>query len=162
MRSDLFTDCLTSARGELQTHFGQECFERWLADITVLPSDEGHVRLGVANRFLQEWIESRYLDGIKEVLEGQAGRELDLDIAIDPVLFRKQREEQKRLFSSGGAVEVSPARRIRARPTAWPAGPPWKRPARPGCSTIRSLSGEDQGLEKPIFFAASSPRRKPA
>ena len=27
MRSDLFTDCLTSARGELQTHFGQECFE---------------------------------------------------------------------------------------------------------------------------------------
>ena len=109
MRSDLFTDCLTSARGELQAHFGQECFERWLADITVLPSDEGHVRLGVANRFLQEWIESRYLDGIKEVLEGQAGRELDLDIAIDPVLFRKQREEQKRLFSSGGAVEVSPA-----------------------------------------------------
>ena len=111
MRSDLFTDCLTSAREALQAHFGQGCFERWLADITVLSSDEGHVRLGVANRFLQEWIESRYLGGIKEVLEGQAGRELDLDISIDPVLFRKHREEQKRIFSPGGKAEAKPVRR---------------------------------------------------
>ena len=99
MRSDLLTNCLTSAREGLQAHFGKECFDRWLADITVLSSDEGQVCLGVANRFLQEWIEARYLDGIREVLEGQAGRELDLDISIDPVLFRKHREEQKRIFS---------------------------------------------------------------
>lgn len=100
MRSDLLTNCLTSAREGLQAHFGKECFDRWLADITVLSSDEGQVCLGVANRFLQEWIEARYLDGIREVLEGQAGRELDLDISIDPVLFRKHREEQKRIFST--------------------------------------------------------------
>ena len=159
MRSDLFTDCLTSARGELQTHFGQECFERWLADITVLPSDEGRVRLGVANRFLQEWIESRYLDGIKEVLEGQAGRELDLDIAIDPVLFRKQREEQKRLFSSGEAVEVSPARRTRL--PAWGGqGRAREASARrgAGCELENFVQGESNRLAcRAALEAACSP-----
>ena len=100
MKSGLLQDSWTSAREGLQVRFGEECYQRWLADITVLSDGEDRVRLGVANRFLQEWIESRYLDGIREVLEGQAGRELTLDISIDPVLFRKHREEQKRIFTS--------------------------------------------------------------
>ena len=73
MGSELLEHSWTDAREGLQVRFGQECFQRWLADITVISSDAGHVRLGVANRFLQEWIETRYLDGIREVLEGQAG-----------------------------------------------------------------------------------------
>ena len=101
MGSKLLEHSWTDAREGLQVRFGQECFQRWLADITVISSDEGHVRLGVANRFLQEWIETRYLDGIREVLEGQAGRELDLELAIDPVLFRKHRKEQEKVFAPG-------------------------------------------------------------
>ena len=67
MGSELLEHSWTDAREGLQVRFGQECFQRWLADITVISSDAGHVRLGVANRFLQEWIETRYLDGIREV-----------------------------------------------------------------------------------------------
>ncbi|MFP6737687.1 MAG: chromosomal replication initiator protein DnaA [Planctomycetota bacterium] len=110
MKSVLLQDSWTSAREGLQVRFGAECYQRWLADITVLSDGEDEVRLGVANRFLQEWIESRYLDGIREVLEGQAGRELTLDISIDPVLFRKHREEQKRIFATPGEASGSSSR----------------------------------------------------
>ncbi len=110
MKSGLLQDSWTSAREGLQVRFGAECYQRWLADITILSDGEDEVRLGVANRFLQEWIESRYLDGIREVLEGQAGRELTLDISIDPVLFRKHREEQKRIFATPGETSGSASR----------------------------------------------------
>ena len=120
MGSELLEHSWTDAREGLQVRFGQECFQRWLADITVISSDAGHVRLGVANRFLQEWIETRYLDGIREVLEGQAGRELDLDIAIDPVLFRKHRKEQEKVFAPNGGAAVQPAGK--AGTPAWRGG----------------------------------------
>ena len=55
MGSKLLEHSWTDAREGLQVRFGQECFQRWLADITVISSDEGHVRLGVANRFLQAY-----------------------------------------------------------------------------------------------------------
>lgn len=122
MKSGLLQDSWTSAREGLQVRFGAECYQRWLADITVLSDGEAEIRLGVANRFLLEWIESRYLDGIREVLEGQAGRQLSLDISIDPVLFRKQREEQKRIFTSpaeppGASSQVDPGRGL--KPVEW-------------------------------------------
>ena len=120
MGSELLEHSWTDAREGLQVRFGQECFQRWLADITVISSDAGHVRLGVANRFLQEWIETRYLDGIREVLEGQAGRELNLELAIDPVLFRKHRKEQEKVFAPNGGAAVQPAGK--AGTPAWRGG----------------------------------------
>ncbi len=119
MKSGLLQDSWTSAREGLQVRFGAECYQRWLADITVLSDGEAEVRLGVANRFLQEWIESRYLDGIREVLEGQAGRQLSLDISIDPVLFRKQREEQKRIFASPAGTPGTSSQVRGLKPVEW-------------------------------------------
>ena len=58
--------------------------------------------LGVSNAWVQEWIETRYLDDISDVLGTLAGRRVDVRLTIDSELFGLHRARQRSIL--GGAA----------------------------------------------------------
>lgn len=81
-----------------------ERFSRWVAPLKVLSQDGEELRLGVPNRFVQDWIESRYVRDIVAVLRERTGVSLQVVLVIDPELFRQHREERERALSNGAPV----------------------------------------------------------
>jgi chromosomal replication initiator protein len=74
------------------------------------------VLLGVSNAWVQEWIETRYLDVITDVLRELAGVKIDVRLTIDPELFGRHRAEQREVFGeraigSGGRDGIAAAGR---------------------------------------------------
>ena len=51
-------------RARLRAELGDATFASWLAPLTLVDVDGEEVTLGVATRFLRDWIESHYADRI--------------------------------------------------------------------------------------------------
>ena len=53
-------------QSELRKNFGEEIFNSWLKNITLVKEYNDYLVLGVPTRFFRDWIVSRYLDKILE------------------------------------------------------------------------------------------------
>jgi chromosomal replication initiator protein len=105
--SDLWEDVVEALRAKL----GDSQFGRWIAPLKVLSDVGTEVRLGVSNRFVQVWIEERYLAMIEEALRARHGAEVRVRVEIDPALFQEGRQRTRE--------EIGPlARRDAAEPAA--------------------------------------------
>ena len=51
-------------QSELRKNFGEEIFNSWLKNITLIKEYNDYLILGVPTRFFRDWIVSRYLDKI--------------------------------------------------------------------------------------------------
>ena len=61
-----------AVRAELRSQLGKERFSRWIAPIKLLSEEGEEVRLGVANRFVQDWLEKTYLPVIRSTYRAVA------------------------------------------------------------------------------------------
>ena len=103
-----------AVRADLRSRLGEERFERWIAPLKVLSQSGDKIHLGVANRFVQDWIEKRYLPAIASAFASAAGArpgvEPKVTIVIDAVLFRERRREQEEVLRcQGGEDSPTPA-----------------------------------------------------
>ncbi len=100
-------------REPLASRIGRGRFERWLDGLTVLSESEGELCLGVVNRFVQEWIEARYLPAIRAALCEVAGREVDVRLVIDPELYQRHRAGEDEICRAtiGAEARASVARK---------------------------------------------------
>jgi chromosomal replication initiator protein len=82
-----------AAREDLHSKLGDERFNRWISPLRVI-SDEGEeLKLGVANRYVLDWIEKQYLPQIADAVRDKFGDGIKVKLAVDPVLFREHRRE---------------------------------------------------------------------
>ena len=54
----------------LKKNFGNEIYNSWLEKMTLVKEYNDYLILGVPTRFFRDWIVSRYLDKIMELLKG--------------------------------------------------------------------------------------------
>ena len=53
-------------QSELKKNFGEEIYNSWLKNVTLVKEFNDYLILGVPTRFFRDWIVSRYLDKILE------------------------------------------------------------------------------------------------
>ena len=109
MAAELFLDLWGEAQSALRERLGSDLYDRWLVRLSVLSATEDGLRLGVANRFILEWVQARYLSPVVEVLESVAGCAVRVELAIDPQLFREHRAGQegiRRTTEDLGALDL--------------------------------------------------------
>ena len=92
----------------MRQKFGDELFDRWLAELTLVSASEDEIGLGVPNHWVRDWIRSRYLDQMTEVVRGVAGEKVKLSLHIDPRLFQQRRRDQQKVFPSPAPPGESP------------------------------------------------------
>ena len=54
---------------DMKNKFGNDIFESWLKKIVFLEEMNNYVLLAVSTRFIRDWITSRYLDQIIQILK---------------------------------------------------------------------------------------------
>ena len=55
-------------QAEFKKNFGEEIYSSWLKNITLIKEYNDYLVLGVPTRFFRDWIVSRYLDKILELI----------------------------------------------------------------------------------------------
>jgi chromosomal replication initiation ATPase DnaA len=134
--SELWEDVV----GILRSKLSDSQFERWIAPLKVLSDLGTEIRLGVANRFVQVWIEKSYFSLIEDAFRSHLGAEVRVRVEIDPALFQQGRlrsrafgvgltsvsESLGRLWDGSGASRSSDRRRGAIRPSR---SRPRRRPA---------------------------------
>ena len=56
-------------QSELKKNFGDEIYNSWLKNVTLVKEFNDYLILGVPTRFFRDWIVSRYLDKILEIVK---------------------------------------------------------------------------------------------
>ena len=98
MPSELLRDTWSGAEDALRRRLGDDVYARWFSGLTVLSASDGEISLGVANAWVQEWIETRYLVSITQALRELSDQDLCVSFSVDPYLYGKHRAEQKAVF----------------------------------------------------------------
>jgi len=88
-------------------------FSTWFSNVELVRFDAETVEIGVANRFIKEWILGHYADVLTSAIGQVAGAEPALSVSISGEMFRRMREDQDRVFDA-------PPRR--AAPASAPGG----------------------------------------
>ena len=74
-------------QSELRKNFGEEIYSSWLKNITLVKEYNDYLILGVPTRFFRDWIVSRYLDKILELIK-------NFKLSLNRIEFRIN-EDQK-------------------------------------------------------------------
>ena len=59
----------TTHNRNLNLYFGDEIYNSWLKNVTLVKEFNDYLILGVPTRFFRDWIVSRYLDKILEIVK---------------------------------------------------------------------------------------------
>ena len=63
--------------------FGSEIFESWLKKIVFVEEYKNYLLLSVSTRFIRDWITSRYLDQILQIIKIQKKEIIRVEFIID-------------------------------------------------------------------------------
>ena len=75
---------------DLEKNFGSEVYKSWLKDISLLKEFNDYLVLGVPTRFFRDWIVSRYLDKILELVK-------KFKLSVTRIEFRITEDKQTNL-----------------------------------------------------------------
>ncbi|HEY64038.1 MAG TPA: chromosomal replication initiator protein DnaA [Caldilineae bacterium] len=73
-----------AAKGELQLRVARATYDTWLRDSHLVAYEDGTFIIGVPNAYAKDWLEYRLHGVIKRVLEGIAGRSVELRFTVRP------------------------------------------------------------------------------
>jgi chromosomal replication initiator protein len=80
---------------KLSSQVGQQSYDTWFSRMEVLRFDADEVELGVANRFIREWVSDHYLAVIREAISDVTGSVPDVRFTISGKAFREMRRMQE-------------------------------------------------------------------
>ena len=80
---------------KLSSQVGQQSYDTWFSRLEVLRFDAEEVELGVANRFIREWVNDHYLSAIREAIGEVAGVSPKVRFTISGKAFREMRRQQE-------------------------------------------------------------------
>ena len=59
----------SSIEDEMKNKFGKDIFESWLKKINFIDEFKSYILISVPTRFIRDWITSRYLDQILQIVK---------------------------------------------------------------------------------------------
>ncbi len=116
---------------------GEPRYNLWFDRNTKFTWDDGLVTVGVANHFIQEWLQSRFADEVRAAAGDVLARPVQVRFVIDPELFQAARRAQAETVTPrpAPAPENDPPPQRDKPPPVRPApdNPPRaEKPAKPG------------------------------
>jgi len=90
---------------------GQQRYKVWFKNSTQFTCANGFLKVGVPSLFIGQWIEDHFAQTIAQAACEVLGKEVQVNYAIDPVLFRNMRKAQ--LNSQAAFIEKNAERSIR-------------------------------------------------
>ena len=72
--------------------FGLEIYESWLKKIEFVEEQNNFITLSVTTRFIRDWITSRYLDQILQILKKQKKELIRIEFVIANNLEKKKKK----------------------------------------------------------------------
>lgn len=88
---------------KLSSQVGQQSYDTWFSRMEVLRFDADEVELGVANRFIREWVSDHYLSAIREAVGEVTGSVPEVRFTISGKAFREMRRTQEEDLPSAPA-----------------------------------------------------------
>tara|TARA_B100000700_G_scaffold324561_1_gene431040 strand:- start:13 stop:1434 length:1422 start_codon:yes stop_codon:yes gene_type:complete len=67
----------------MKTKLGQDIFESWLKKIELIDEFENYILISVSTRFIRDWITSRYLDQILQIIKEYKKNIIRIEFVID-------------------------------------------------------------------------------
>lgn len=90
-------------QNELKKHLHEALYEQWFSDMEVVSSSDTDLELGVKNRFFKSWIETRYLDVVREAAQQCFGKPVTVTISVSPRLYTSFRQAQEKALVEASA-----------------------------------------------------------
>lgn len=82
-------------QSDLRASVGNDRYQRWLKNIILVNSGQDSWTIGTPNRFVLEWLESRYMDEINGAVERVLGRPVQVSLTVSGQLFKRRPLPQK-------------------------------------------------------------------
>ena len=99
---------------EVKHNVGDQRFSLWFSNLRPLKLEGEVITLGVPNLFVQDWLQTHFLDILRQALAKQVGQPPDVRFHIDPALFQKSREKSleahAEIVADGAAQKTAPTR----------------------------------------------------
>ncbi len=81
-------------QSEMKIKFGNEIYESWLKKIEFIDEFKNYVLISVSTRFIRDWITSRYLDQILQILKEYKKEIIRIEFVINDNNFIKENSEK--------------------------------------------------------------------
>lgn len=101
--TEQLTAVWSAIKNILEKQIPSHSYATFFSDLELISLDGNKAVLGVGNRFLLEWLKSRYINQIEFAFQKAAGRPVEIDFEIKGHIFRKLREQQ---MESKASVET--------------------------------------------------------
>ena len=86
-------------QNEMKNKFGSEIYDSWLKKIDLVDEFKNYVLLSVSTRFIRDWITSRYLDQILQIIKLYKKDISRIEFVIDENIMIKNNNEIKQDLS---------------------------------------------------------------
>ena len=68
---------------EMKEKFGKDIYESWLRKISFVDEFDNYILLSVSTRFIRDWITSRYLDQILQIVKSYKQQINRIELSLD-------------------------------------------------------------------------------
>ena len=85
--------CWDSVLDQIKSRVGEQRFGLWFKNTRFLSFEDGLLKIGVPNRFVQEWLEEHFSKDLSNLAREKFGEDLSLKFVIDGSLFQERRSE---------------------------------------------------------------------
>ena len=90
----------TDIQNDMKTKFGKDIYEAWLKKIDFVEEFKNYILISVSTRFIRDWITSRYLDQILQIVNSYNKQINRIEISINDKYKINNKEDNGRLNHS--------------------------------------------------------------
>ena len=83
---NLWEKCLE----KLKESIGKLSFDTWISPLNLKEIKENSITLEVPDIFFKQWLETHYIEKIKEILKEIALKEFKIKLEVNPHLFKRK------------------------------------------------------------------------
>lgn len=83
------------ALDKMREEFGDQHFDRWISLLSVRGVSDLEIELGAPNHFVLDWVRQRFMERMTGICRRVIGRDVMLNIVVDPQLYQNHRRQQE-------------------------------------------------------------------
>ena len=94
-------------QNEMKNKFGSEIYDSWLKKIDLVDEFKNYVLLSVSTRFIRDWITSRYLDQILQIIKLYKKDISRVEFVINENIIKNKKIDEIKQDNSSANEKVS-------------------------------------------------------
>ena len=100
-------------QGKLKNEFGDAAFNSWLKPISLLNFEADKIHIGVPTRFMRDWVQSHYMDRIRDLWQSENPHVKEVEIGVRAILSGQKAQAAAAAPEDGSVVDENPGESVR-------------------------------------------------